>query len=85
VLAYAIGLGGCVTLLALHVILAYLRKAERRISAPRPRIAAAAPREIEPPVFDPTDFVDPRVARIISEIPQRRTRAHTCGAFVPVR
>ena len=74
---YAIGLGGCVTIFALHVILAYLRKMERRISTPRPRIAAAVPRATETPVIDPLDFVDPRVAKIISEIPQRRTRAHT--------
>jgi hypothetical protein len=86
VFAYAIGLGGCVTILALHVIFAYLRKADRRISAPRARMAAAAPVAIAPAVIDPTDFVDPRVARIISEIPQRRTRAHTYGReFAPAR
>ena len=79
VLAYAIGLGGCVTILALHVIFAYLRKTERRISAPRARITSSVPPAMVPSVIEPTDFADPRVARIISEIPQRRTRAHVYG------
>jgi hypothetical protein len=76
VIGYAIGLGACVTVFTLHVILAYLRRTERRISMPRAQIAAAAVGAAETPLLDPIDFVDPRVAKIISEIPQRRTRRH---------
>jgi hypothetical protein len=78
-MGYAIGLGGCVTIFALHVILAYLRKTERQISSPRERITSAASQILKAPVIDPVDLVDPRVAKIISEIPQRRTRGHTYG------
>jgi len=56
-----------------------LRKTERRISAPRLRVVPAATPLTGPPVIDPAEFIDPRVARIISEIPQRRTREHTYG------
>jgi hypothetical protein len=85
-MAYAIGLSGCVTIFAVHVILTYLRKTERSISAPRPRITSALPPPPESAAFDPTDLIDPRVAKIISDIPQRRTREHTYSRdFVPVR
>ena len=78
-MGYAIGLGACVTIFALHVILAYLRRTERQILMPRARIASAAPPMVETQVVNRLEFVDPRVAKIISEIPQRRTRGHTCG------
>ena len=78
-MGYAIGLSGCVMMVAVHVILAYLRKTERRISAPRAGMTAALPRPQELPPFGPTDLIDPRVTKIISEIPQRRTREHTHG------
>ena len=67
------------TILSLHVILAYLRKAERQITIPRPRPAtgvALMPVKATVAPFHVLD--DPRVSRIISEIPQRRTRKHTC-------
>jgi hypothetical protein len=86
VIGYAIGFGGCVTVVALHVILAYLRRTERRISMPRAGIVAAVPHAVETPAIDSLDFVDPRVAKIISEIPQRRTRGHAYGrAFSAAR
>ena len=85
-MGYAIGLGACVTIFALHVILAYLRKTERQISSPRPRITTAMPPAVETPVIDSLSFVDPRVAKIISDIPQRRTRGHAYGrALVSAR
>ena len=85
-MAYLIGLGGCVTILALHVILAYLRKTERVISAPPRRIVATALFAPEPRAMTQDDLADPRVAKIISEIPRRRIRQQTYAPeFAPVR
>ena len=64
-------------MVSLRVILAYLRKTQNIISAPRARLVASmrpAPEPLLPPPDD--DLGDPRVAKIISEIPQRRTRQH---------
>jgi len=78
VLVYAIGFGGCVTILSLHVILAYLRKAERQISISRPRPAShVAVMPTNATVAPHHVLDDPRVSRIISEIPQRRIRKQT--------
>ncbi len=85
-MGYAIGLGACVTIFALHVILAYLRKTERQISSPRARIVVTVPQPTAAPAVDALEFIDPRVAKIISDIPQRRTRGHVYGReFVATR
>jgi hypothetical protein len=73
VIGYAIGFGGLVTIFSLHVILAYLRRTGERISQPNRRIAASFASETPLPL-ETTALADPRVAKIISEIPQRRIR-----------
>jgi hypothetical protein len=74
VIGYAIGLGGLVTIFSLHVILAYLRRTGERIARPHRGIAAALSPE-QPAASNTGEHVDSRVAKIISQIPQRRTRS----------
>jgi len=77
VIGYAIGLGGLVTILSLHVILAYLRRTGERISRSHQRIAASLSET--PAALNTSEVGNARVAKIISEIPQRRTRERSAG------
>jgi hypothetical protein len=53
-----------------------LRKAERIISAPRRRVPTDNRTVAAPSSTPPDNLGDPRIAKIINDIPQRRTRSH---------
>ena len=71
--AYFMGMAGCLVIIASHLILSYSRKTER-LAAKRPALPVAIAAAGHSCAASREDLVDPRVAKIISDIPQRRTR-----------
>jgi hypothetical protein len=68
-----------VTIFSLHVILAYLRRTGERISQPNRQIAASFASQTPRPL-DTSGLADARVAKIISDIPQRRIRGRALAS-----